>query len=111
MFLTTRGLYYQPSRDGTIITPATIAPNLFTSVGCAEVVPVAVDEGVVFVSAAGEQVWAATLAGDRNKYWRARHISELHSHLINSPVSLGATSSGARTPEEFVYTKPVDRTH
>jgi hypothetical protein len=103
VFLTTRGIYYQPSRDGSVITPTTISPTIFSTVGTADVRPVAVDEGLVFIDAVGEQVWGAVLTGDVYKSWRARMLTKYHGHLMNGPVKLGGTTSGSKTPEQFIY--------
>jgi hypothetical protein len=108
IFLTTKGLYYQQTRDGEAITPTTIRPIRFSRVGCANVVPVAVDEGCVFVNSVGQQIYAATLAGDVYKKWRAESLSKYHSHLISNPVQLGATSSGSENAETYVYAVGAD---
>ena len=103
LFLTTRGLYYQQTRDGTAITPQTIRPVRFSRKGCNRITPVAVDDGCVFVDAVGQQVQAAVLAGDIYKSWRVQDISKYHSHLINRVDYIGATASGSETPESFIY--------
>lgn len=110
LFFTTRGLYYQPTRGGEDITPSTIGPIPFSSMGCSSVVPVVLDDGAVFVDAVGEQVYAAVLAGDVQRSWRTQNISLYHSHLISSPVFLGATSAGSARPESFVFAINSDGT-
>jgi hypothetical protein len=110
LFFTTRGLYYQDTRAGEDVTPRTIRPNLFSRMGCSETVPVAVDDGAIFVDAAGQQIYAAVLAGDYYRSWAARHISQYHSHLLNSPRFLGATKFGSSRPEHFVYVINADGT-
>lgn len=103
LFLTTRGLYYQSTRGGEAVTPTTFGPVRFSRIGCAEVTPIAVDDGCVFIGATGQQVKAAILAGDIYKSWRVIDLAKYHSHLISRPIFIGATSSGSEVPEEFIY--------
>lgn len=108
LFFTTRGLYYQPTRGGEDVTPQTIAPVLFSRLGCKRVVPVALDDGAVFADAAGQQIHAALLAGDYYKSWATQNISQYHSHLIETPIYLGATQFGSDRPESFIFVVSVD---
>ncbi|MBL4898127.1 MAG: hypothetical protein JKX76_00635 [Colwellia sp.] len=103
IFMTTKGLYFQQTRDGTALTPKTIRPVRFSRIGCADVEPVAVDDGCVFVNSVGQQVYTATLAGDVYKKWKAETLTKYHPHLVKNPVQLGATSSGSEDAENYVY--------
>lgn len=108
LFFTTKGIYYQQTRDGSAVTPKTIGPVSFSRIGCANVRPMAVDDGAVFIDAVGKQVYAAVLAGDIYRSWRARHLTQFHNHLISSPTHIGATASGAEEPEQFIFVTDAD---
>jgi hypothetical protein len=110
IFLTTKGIYYHQTRDGSALTPRTIRPVRFSRIGCAILRPVTVDDGCVFVDAVGQQVFAAVLSGDAYKSWRVQALTKYHSHLIDTPISLGATSSGSEKPENFIYVVNRDGT-
>lgn len=110
LFLTSRGLYYQQTRDGAAITPKNIGPIPFSRMGCAAVEPVVVDDGCIFVDSVGSQVYAAVLAGDIYRSWRAQPLAKYHSHLITGPQHLGATSFGSERPEQFIYVTNSDGT-
>lgn len=110
IFLTTRGLYYQQTRDGSAVTPQNIGPISFSRTGCADVEPVVVDDGCVFVDAVGEQIYAATLAGDVYRSWRAQPLAKYHSHHVRRPAHLGATTFGSEKPEQYVYVTNGDGT-
>lgn len=110
LFMTTRGLYYQMTRDGTAITPRSIRPVRFSRMGCAAIRPIAVDDGAVFVDAIGQQVYGAVLVGDVYTRWSVLPLTRFHSHLIASPARLGATQSGSERPEQFVYVVNGDGT-
>jgi hypothetical protein len=110
LFFTTKGLYYQQTRDQRDVTPTTIGPVQFSSIGAADVVPVAVDDGAVFIDSVGRQVYGAVLSGDIYRSWRAQHISQFHGHLFTSPVFLGATQFGSDRPEHFIFVVNSDGT-
>lgn len=110
IFMTTKGMYVQQTRDGSAVTPGNIAPDRFSRIGCAPVRPVAVDDGAIFVDAVGGQIFAAVLAGDQYRAWSTRHLTKYHSQHINLPRFLGATSSGSEVPETFIYVVNSDGT-
>jgi hypothetical protein len=110
LFMTTRGLYYQPTRDGSAITPLTISPVPFSQIGVSSVIPMPMDDGAIFVDTVGQQIYAAILSGDAYRSWRAIQISAYHSHLIKSPGNIGATSFGSEFPEQFIYVVNSDGT-
>lgn len=110
LFLTTKGVYYHQTRDGSGITPGNIRPIAFSQIGCAAVTPVTVDDGCVFVDSVGEQVFAAILSGDAYKSWRVQPLTKFHSHLINKPAFLGATATGSEKPEYYIYVVNSDGT-
>lgn len=108
LFFTSKGLYYHQTRDGSAVTPRSINPVRFSRRGCASVRPVAVDDGAVFVDAVGQQIFGALLTGTQYRSWTAKSLTKFHSHLISSPVYLGATSDGSEVPEEFIYVVSAD---
>lgn len=110
LFFTSTGAYYQQTRDQSDVTPTTIGPRRFSKIGCADVAPIAVDDGAVFVDAVGNQMYGAILSGDVYRSWRAIPISEYHSHLITGPAFLGATQVGSEWPEQFIYVVNEDGT-
>lgn len=110
LFLTTRGLYYQPSRDGSAITPLTIGPVVFSQVGVSSIPPRSVEDGCIFVDAVGQQIFAAILSGDAYRSWKAVQLTSYHSHLVKTPRQIGATSFGSEWPEQFIYVVNTDGT-
>lgn len=110
LFLTSRGLYYQQTRDGSAVTPTTFGPVRFSKMGASDVVPVAVDDGAIFVDSVGEQIYAAMLDGDIYRSWKAKNMTKYHSHLLSTPSYLGATASGSERPEQFIYVVNSDGT-
>lgn len=110
LFLTSKGLYYQPTRDGGAVTPQTIGPVSFSRLGCAQVRPVTVEDGCIFIDAVGGKVYAAVLAGDIYRAWRAQHLTKYHPQHVTSPIWIGATASGSEDAEDFIYVVNADGT-
>ena len=103
LFLSSKGLFYQLTRDGSAITPKTINPIHFSSLGCALVEPAVVDDGCVFADAVGDQIHAAILAGDAYRSWRTVAMARYHAHIPVKPIRLSATTSGSETAEQFIF--------
>lgn len=103
LFFTSKGIYYQQTRSGEPITPKTINPTGFSTLGCADVEPAVVEDGCIFADAVGGQIFAALLGGDVYRSWRAVPMAKYHNHVPANPVRISATSSGSETPEQFVY--------
>lgn len=110
LFMTSGGLFYQGTRDGSAVTPKTINPVRFSSTGCADIEPAVVDDGCIFADAVGKQVHAAILGGDVYRSWRAVPMAKFHTHIPVNPVRLSATTSGSETAEQFVFAVLQDGT-
>lgn len=108
VFLTTKGIFYHQTRDGSVLTPKTINPIKFSAIGCADIEPVAVDDGCVFADAVGKNVYAATLAGDVYRSWRTIPMAKYHAQIPVNPVMFAATSAGSETTEQFLYVTRAD---
>lgn len=110
LFLTTKGLFYQPTRDAGVVTPETIGPVPFSALGVANVQPVTIEDGCVFVDAVGKRLHACVLAGDVYRNWRAEPLVKFTSGLITAPVSLGATSVGSDGATDLIFVINADGT-
>lgn len=108
LFFTTEGLYYQLSRDQSVITPTSIAPIGFSNIGCAKVAPAITDGGVVFVDRREKQIHAAMISGDFYSNWDTLHLTRYHSHLFTGTTHLSATSRGSDAPEDFLFAVQSD---
>jgi hypothetical protein len=110
LFLTSRGLYYQLTRDGSPVTPLTISPVHFSRLGCSSVRPAEIDDGVVFVDDVGRQVYAAVMSGDVYRSWTIQQISKYASHLLGQVSRLGTNAAGSTSPEQYVFALNNDDT-
>lgn len=103
LLLTSKGAYYQKTRDRTPLTPQNWDPVKFDDTGASRIRPVRVFDGVVFVGASRQNIIGAILQGDINKAWILVPLSDFHSHLISSPIRLGSTNNDSDRPERFVF--------
>ncbi len=110
LILTTRGLFYQETRSGNALTPAVFDPNRFDNMGASSIRPAQVHDGVVFVAANGQNIYAAVLQGDIYKAWTTVPVSEFHEQHINTPVWLDATDSDSDRPERYIFCVNTDGT-
>lgn len=110
LLLSDRGCYYVDLRNNAVITPTTFNPVLFDQRGCGSIRPIQVTDGVVFVEANGETVSAALLDGNIYLKWTIQPLTEMHDHLIKTPVFLCGPSLTSADPEKFVLVLNVDGT-
>lgn len=104
------GLYYIPISATNPLKPGSIAFNLLSRDGAAQVQPRAVQEVLIYVGAGGETVMAVLASGAYNRPYQTRTLSDLHSHLINAPIAIAAPTSAGDFPERYAYILNSDST-
>lgn len=102
LLLADKGLYYVSVRDA-VLTPSSFNAIQFDKRGSSAVRPVAVQDGVVFVEASGQEIAAALLQGNIYLKWSVKTISTNHSHLIKSPTKLCGVSIFSASPEKYLF--------
>lgn len=103
ILLTSKGCFYQQTRDRTPLTPSNWDPTKFDDIGASSVRPVKVFDGIVFAAANGNNLMGALLQAGFQKPWVIEPLSDFHSHLVKTPIRLGATSNDSDRPERFVF--------
>lgn len=103
ILLTSRGSYYQQTRDRTPLTPANWDPVKFDDIGASRIRPVKVFDGIVFLASNGKNLMGALLQSGFQKPWGIEALSDFHSHLMKTPVRIGATTNDSDRPERFVF--------
>lgn len=98
-----RGCYLVNLRDNGVLTPSTFNAVIYDRRGCSSIAPVQVNDGVVFVEANGQTVSAAVLSGNVYLKWTVLPITEMHNHLVRSPVALCGPSLTTAEPEKLVF--------
>lgn len=110
LLMTSRGIYYLQTRDGTPFTPDNFLPVRFDNVSASAVRPAKVHDAAIFTAANGENVFAAVLQGDIYKAWSLVPLSDFHNQNINSPVRITATENDSDRPERFGFVINADGT-
>jgi hypothetical protein len=110
LIFTDRGCYYINVRDNGLLTPATFSPVLFDNRGSSPVRPVAVDDGVVFIEASGQQVSAALLDGNVYLKWSVKTLSNFYTDLIKTPRALAGPELFSEAIDKYVFVINSDGT-
>jgi hypothetical protein len=108
--LADNGVYIIPTRESGVISPSDFSVVPVDSTGCSTVRPAKVEDGVVFVDAAGKGVSAALLDGNIYKKWSVRSVATYHRHLIKDPVSLCGPSLTSGRAEKYLFVVNADGT-
>jgi hypothetical protein len=110
LFLSSKGSYFQNLRDGNILSPSTFAPIGFDSRACANVPPVAVDGGVVFVEQGNRKISAALLDGNIYLKWSVKDMATYHDQTIGGVVSLCGPPLSSEQAEKYLFAVNDDGT-
>lgn len=110
LFLSDRGCYLLPLRDNGLLTPSTFNLVLFDKRAAADIKPVQIDGGVVFVEGSGQTIAAALLDGNIYLKWSVRSISSFHSELIRTPKKLCGPPIYSNSDEKFLFVVNSDGT-
>ena len=102
------GVYYIPINQTTPLQPGSVAFNVLTFDGVAQVKPRNAQQSIVFVGAGGTQLKAVQAIGAYYRPFIIDDITELHSHLLNNPVALAAPSSSTQYEERYLYLLNAD---
>lgn len=96
-------LYYIPISVTNPLKPGSVAFNLLSKDGSASVQPRAVQEMLVYINAGQTNVMGVVAPGAYNRPFETRNLSELHSHLFNTPFCIAAPTATASFEERYLY--------
>jgi len=103
-------IYYIPIDQNTPLRPGSVAFNTLLSEGIQQVQPRPVQQSIVFLSAGSTQLKAVQAIGAYNRPFIVDDISELHSHLLVSPVAIAAPGGSDQYEESYFYLANSDGT-
>jgi hypothetical protein len=96
-------VYYIPINQTTPLRPGSVAFNTLLSEGSAQVKPRPVQQSIVFISAGLTQVKAVQAIGAYSRPYIVDDISELHSHLLHTPIAIAAPGGSDQFEESYFY--------
>ncbi len=97
------GAYYIPITTTNPLVPGSVAFNLLSKDGSALVQPRLVQDVILWINAGLTSVLAIVATGAYNRPYEARNISELHAHLLSTPIAIAAPTTTAQFEERYVY--------
>lgn len=108
--VTDKGVFYIPVSVGEPLKPGSVEFRpIFTS-ELANIRPIEVTEGLIFVDKSLTGVYAVTATGQTARPYIANEINRLHRHLFNDIRSIAATSATAEFPSRQIFVVNGDGT-
>lgn len=104
------GLYYIPISPTNPLKPGSVGFNLLSRDGAEPVQPRVVQEVIVYIGAGGNDVMSVVATGAYNRPYETRNLSDLHSHLIRSPVAIAVPTASGTFAERYGYVLNNDST-
>jgi hypothetical protein len=97
------GLYYIPISVTNPLKPGSVAFNVLTRDGSANVAPRLLQDCILFMNAGLNTLMAITSPGAYYRPYEVTNVSTLHSHLIKTPVAIAAPDTATQFDERYVY--------
>lgn len=107
---TDKGVYYVPVSVSNPLIPGSIDFRLISDDPSSDIRPRSTTEGLVFVNSARSRVFAVVGTGQTARPYIVDDLSEYHSALIRSPLSLATSTADVSAPERYLYIGNVDGT-
>lgn len=97
-------IYYIPISPINPLKPGSVGFQLVSQDGAASnVQPRAVQEVIVYMNAGLTSLMTIVATGAYNRPFETRDLSELHSHLLSSPVAIAIPTTTSGFPERYGY--------
>lgn len=101
--LTDKGVFYIPVSVGQPLQPGSVEFRPIFSSELANIRPIEVTEGLIFVDKSQTGVYAITATGQTARPYIANEVNRLHRHLFNGVKSIAATSATKEFPSRQIY--------
>lgn len=108
--ITDKGIFYVPISVGTPLQPGSVEFRPIFSQELANIRPIEVTEGLIFVDKARNGVYAITATGQTARPYVASEINRYHRHLFEDVVSIAVTSGTKNFPTRQIYAVNDDGT-
>ncbi len=107
---TDKGVYYVPVSVSNPLIPGSIDFRLISDDPSSDIRPRSTTEGLIFINSARTRVFAVVGTGQTARPYIIEDLSEYHSSLIRSPVSLATSTADVSAPERYLYIGNMDGT-
>jgi hypothetical protein len=96
-------VYYIPISVTNPLIPGSVAFNLLSDDGCAQVQPRPTQDLLIYVNAGGNSMKAIVATGAYQRPFNTVALNEFHGHLINNVVAIAAPRADATFQERYIY--------
>jgi hypothetical protein len=108
--LTDKGIFYIPISETNPLVPGSVIFRKIGSIAAGGVVPVEMDQGVVFGAAGGNGVIGILPTGQQAQPWELRDVSRFHAGLISGLKCMAVQAGTDDTAEQYLYCLNADGT-
>ncbi|MDI7862532.1 hypothetical protein MRS76_11225 [Rhizobiaceae bacterium n13] len=108
--LTDKGVFYIPISVGTPLQPGSVEFRPIFSAEIANIRPIEVTEGVIFVDKTRTGVYAISATGQTARPYIANEVNRLHRHLFDGVKSIAVSSGTSVFPSRQIYAVNDDGT-
>lgn len=106
--VTDKGVYYIPISVGTPLQPGSVEFRPIFSSEIANIRPIQVTEGLIFVDKARTGVYAISATGQTARPYIANEVNRVHRHLFNGVKSISVSSGTSIFPSRQIYAVNAD---
>jgi hypothetical protein len=103
-----RALYYIPISATNPLKPGSVAFQLLSGDGCAQVQPRLAQEAILYVNAGQNSMMAVIATGAFTRPYNTKNLSDFHAHLFTSIVAIAAPSADGTFNERYAYVLNAD---
>jgi hypothetical protein len=108
--VTDRGVFYVPVSVGTPLQPGSVEFRPIFSSEIANIRPIEVTEGLIFVDKSGSGIYAVSATGQTARPYVANEVNRLHRSLFHGVKSIAVSSGTPVFPSRQVYAVNDDGT-
>lgn len=101
--VTDKGVFYIPISVGTPLQPGSVEFRPIFSNEIANIRPIQVTEGLIFVDKAGTGVYAISATGQTARPYIANEVNRVHRHLFDGVKSISVSSGTSIFPSRQIY--------
>ena len=98
-----RKLYYIPITATNPLIPGSVAFQILSSDGCAQVQPRSAQEVLLYVNAGRNSIIGITAPGAYNRPFNTNNLTEFHSALFNDVQAIAVPTADGTFNERYVY--------
>lgn len=104
-------IYYIPITPSNPLKPGSVAFQTLSGDGAAAgVQPRAVQEVILYLNAGLTSIMSIVAVGATNRPYETRNISEMHAHLIKTPIAIAVPGASNEFEERYIYVLNRDGT-